>query len=184
MDAIFILNEQLNTQLLGSGALFLTKQRYIVCVSYTVAPLTFFAELKIPLYKLTMVKYNYMNQTENRTEGFITIDEAASYLRTKKSWLYQNHKYLKIPHYNLGRKLLFKITELDSWLLGQNQSVYIYLSNQTFTCWGYCLKPDHLTAFKWTHMGPLFGFKWLSSTLFGPNRSRGRTKLSADSNAF
>jgi len=60
-----------------------------------------------------------MKQTQ-LTEGYITIDEAAAYLCTKKSWLYQNHKYLNIPSYSLGRKLLFRVTELDSWLLSQN----------------------------------------------------------------
>ena len=61
-----------------------------------------------------------MKTIETTMEGYITLEEAALYLCTKKSWLYQNHKQLSIPSYNLGRKLLFRVSELDSWLSSQN----------------------------------------------------------------
>jgi len=49
-------------------------------------------------------------------DRYINTDEAASYLAIKKSWLYQNHKVAKIPSYRVGRKLVFRVEELDSWL--------------------------------------------------------------------
>lgn len=50
------------------------------------------------------------------SERFLDIDEASSFLNVKKSWLYQNHRHLGIPSYNIGRKLLFKLHELDGWV--------------------------------------------------------------------
>ncbi len=47
---------------------------------------------------------------------FISVDEAANYLGIKKSWIYQNHKLVRMPSYKLNQKLLFKINELDSWM--------------------------------------------------------------------
>ena len=52
-------------------------------------------------------------QIEDR---YIDINEAAEFLCTKKSWLYQNHKIAGIPSYNIGRKLIFKQDELDVWV--------------------------------------------------------------------
>jgi len=52
-------------------------------------------------------------QLEDR---YIDINEAANFLCTKKSWLYQNHKAAGIPSYNVGRKLVFKLNELDVWV--------------------------------------------------------------------
>ena len=60
-----------------------------------------------------------MRHKDTTQEGYITLSEAAEYLCSKKSWLYQNHKCLKIPSYNVGRKLLFKTSELDIWLSSQ-----------------------------------------------------------------
>lgn len=47
---------------------------------------------------------------------FVTVDEAAEYLSMKKSWIYQNHKILKMPSYKLNQTLLFKLNELDKWM--------------------------------------------------------------------
>jgi len=47
---------------------------------------------------------------------YMSIDEAATYLQTTKSWIYQNHKIKKMPVYKLNQKLLFKADELDIWL--------------------------------------------------------------------
>lgn len=48
-------------------------------------------------------------------DRYIDVNEAATYLSTKKSWLYQNHKLIGIPSYNIGRQLRFKLDELDAW---------------------------------------------------------------------
>jgi excisionase family DNA binding protein len=58
-------------------------------------------------------------QIEDR---YINIDEAAQFLSIKKSWLYQNHKLAGIPSYNIGRKLVFKIYELDAWVQNNSQA--------------------------------------------------------------
>ena len=52
-------------------------------------------------------------------ERFISIEEAANHLCTKVSWIHQNHKLRQMPSYKLGRKLIFRIDELDHWLKNQ-----------------------------------------------------------------
>jgi excisionase family DNA binding protein len=49
-------------------------------------------------------------------ETFLNVDEACDFLRIKKSWLYQNHKISGMPSHNVGRKLLFKRSELVAWV--------------------------------------------------------------------
>jgi len=56
-------------------------------------------------------------------ERFLNIEEAATYLSTKVSWIHQNHKHKKMPSYKIGRKLIFKVNELDNWIQSQNTSV-------------------------------------------------------------
>lgn len=53
---------------------------------------------------------------------YLNIDEAASYLRVKKSWIYQNHKLLNIPVYYFGRQLVFKTQDLNEWALSKAQN--------------------------------------------------------------
>ena len=53
------------------------------------------------------------------SEGYLNVNDVAGYLKTKVSWIYQNHKRLGIPSYSLGRKLLFKRSEVDAWLTNQ-----------------------------------------------------------------
>ena len=55
-----------------------------------------------------------------RNERFISIEEAANHLCTKVSWIHQNHKLRQMPSYKIGRKLIFKIEELDQWIHSQN----------------------------------------------------------------
>jgi excisionase family DNA binding protein len=47
---------------------------------------------------------------------YMSIDEAALYLQTTKSWIYQNHKIINMPIYKLQKKLLFKADDLDLWI--------------------------------------------------------------------
>jgi len=47
---------------------------------------------------------------------YMSINEAAHYLQTTKSWIYQNHRIRKMPVYKLNQQLLFKADELDAWL--------------------------------------------------------------------
>jgi excisionase family DNA binding protein len=57
-----------------------------------------------------------MSETSNT---FLNVEEACEFLRIKKSWLYQNHKLSGMPSHNVGRKLLFKQSELVAWVLEQ-----------------------------------------------------------------
>ena len=52
-------------------------------------------------------------------DGFMNVDEACDFLRIKKSWLYQNHKLAGMPSHNVGRKLIFRQSELVAWVLEQ-----------------------------------------------------------------
>jgi len=47
---------------------------------------------------------------------FMDVDEACEFLRIKKSWLYQNHKHRDLPSHSIGRKLIFKKSELEAWV--------------------------------------------------------------------
>ena len=60
-----------------------------------------------------------MNKQTTNLEKYINLEEAAEYLATSKGWIYSNHKHLKIPVYYLGRKLRFKISELNNWVVSQ-----------------------------------------------------------------
>ena len=54
--------------------------------------------------------------TTTNTERYIDLNEAAIFLSTNTNWIYSNHKLLGIPVHYLGRKLRFKVSELDSWM--------------------------------------------------------------------
>ena len=57
-----------------------------------------------------------------KNERFISKEEAANYLCTKVSWIHQNHKHKQMPSYKIGRKLIFRIDELDRWLENQKMA--------------------------------------------------------------
>ena len=50
-------------------------------------------------------------------DAFLTVDEACEFLRIRKSWLYQNHEHSKMPSHRIGRKLVFKRSELVEWVM-------------------------------------------------------------------
>jgi excisionase family DNA binding protein len=54
-------------------------------------------------------------------DTFLTVDEACEFLRIKKSWLYQNHQHSKMPSHRIGRKMVFKKSELVDWVVSGNQ---------------------------------------------------------------
>lgn len=49
-------------------------------------------------------------------DKFLNVDETCEFLRIKKSWLYQNHKLLGMPSLYVGRKLIFKKSDLVAWV--------------------------------------------------------------------
>jgi len=50
------------------------------------------------------------------SDSFLNVDEACELLRIKKSWLYQNHQHFGVPSHKIGRKLVFKRSELVDWV--------------------------------------------------------------------
>ena len=62
----------------------------------------------------------YMEQTDNRsshrTEGLLTVPEAASVLSISKIKLYQLTSAHRIPHYRIGCRVLFSKEILSKWL--------------------------------------------------------------------
>lgn len=54
-------------------------------------------------------------------DAFLTVDEACEFLRIKKSWLYQNHHHSKMPSHRIGRKMVFKKSELVDWVISGSQ---------------------------------------------------------------
>ena len=49
-------------------------------------------------------------------KSFMSLEEAADYLCYTKSSLYQYTSKRKIPHYKFGRKILFKLSELNDFI--------------------------------------------------------------------
>jgi excisionase family DNA binding protein len=54
-------------------------------------------------------------------EGWITLEEAAIYLSTSRSFLYQKGKCLGIPRVKLGSKYRYRKSDLDTWLKAQTE---------------------------------------------------------------
>jgi hypothetical protein len=54
-------------------------------------------------------------------DSFLTVDEACDFLRIRKSWLYQNHEHTGMPSHRIGRKLVFKKSELAEWVTSGSQ---------------------------------------------------------------
>ena len=50
------------------------------------------------------------------TNNLMNVDEAASYLGVKPSWIYNNHRMRKMPARKIGGHLRFRTTELDRWI--------------------------------------------------------------------
>jgi excisionase family DNA binding protein len=60
-----------------------------------------------------MVKLGKMEKT------YLNLEDAAKYLCTTESWIYQNHKKFGLPVLRVGRKLIFQQAALDAWLASQ-----------------------------------------------------------------
>jgi excisionase family DNA binding protein len=58
---------------------------------------------------------------EQYSKKLLNIDEACEYINYKKSYVYQLTSKKEIPFINpRGKKLFFKKSDLDRWLLGDN----------------------------------------------------------------
>ncbi len=54
---------------------------------------------------------------------FLSIDELADYLGIKRSNLYSKVERKEIPHYRVGRLILFKKEEIDAFMAGRRVEV-------------------------------------------------------------
>ena len=52
----------------------------------------------------------------NENEGFLSMDQAAEFLKISKSKIYKHTMNKTIPFHKSGRRVLFKKTELANWI--------------------------------------------------------------------
>ena len=71
----------------------------------------------VPNSKILELLEEIKTNLNYQTSEFINIVEASSYLRLKKSYIYNLVYKNKIPFYKpTGKKLLFKKSELNKWI--------------------------------------------------------------------
>ena len=51
---------------------------------------------------------------------YLTVPEAAAYLRLSKDYVYRRTASSTIPHHRIGRKILFTPEQLDQWVFELN----------------------------------------------------------------
>ena len=59
--------------------------------------------------------------TENNSERWITLQEAAAHLNVSRSWLYQKGQQAGVPRARIGSKYRYKASDLDTWMNSQGQ---------------------------------------------------------------
>lgn len=57
---------------------------------------------------------------ENNAENWVTLKEAAMYLKVSTSWLYQHGNRFGVPHVKIGKTYRYRHSQLDKWLEGQH----------------------------------------------------------------
>ncbi|MGW2137585.1 helix-turn-helix domain-containing protein [Streptomyces sp. NPDC001773] len=53
---------------------------------------------------------------------YLGVDEAAAYLNLSRRWMYRESQRHGLPSYYFGRKLRFKVADLDVWAQQQKVS--------------------------------------------------------------
>lgn len=56
-----------------------------------------------------------MQTSESATDGWLTVEGAAAYLKLSPTTIYRAVKRQEIPHYRLGRAVRFRTADLDRW---------------------------------------------------------------------
>ena len=56
-----------------------------------------------------------------RPRIYVDADDVAEYLGVTASWIYDLAKAGKIPHYRIGRRIKFRLEEIDRWMAGRHQ---------------------------------------------------------------
>ena len=60
----------------------------------------------------------------------LDLQQAATFLKFKPSWIYQLTHKRRLPYYQKGRKLYFSRNELAEWLLGGRKATVAELEQQ------------------------------------------------------
>ena len=50
------------------------------------------------------------------------VDQLAEYLSVPASWIYDNHLKLDLPSMKIGRRLRFRLSDVDAWLENRKRS--------------------------------------------------------------
>lgn len=58
-----------------------------------------------------------------KEKPFLSLDELVGYLGIARNTVYQWTSRNLIPHYKVGKKLMFKISEIDNWVLNNKNKV-------------------------------------------------------------
>ena len=59
-----------------------------------------------------------------KNKPFLNLAECADYLTISRSTIYQLTSKQKIPHYKIGKRLMFKVSEVDEWVFKRENRVY------------------------------------------------------------
>lgn len=70
-------------------------------------------------------------QPENKK--YLTIEEAAEFLKIPKSTLYQFTSQRLIPHTKSGRRVMFMLAELEGWLVSRRKATRQEIENEVLT---------------------------------------------------
>jgi len=57
------------------------------------------------------------NPTPIQTKEFLDINEACKYVNSSKSYMYKLTMSNMVPHMKVGKRLYFKTSELNEWIL-------------------------------------------------------------------
>jgi excisionase family DNA binding protein len=71
--------------------------------------------------KSTEEKIKYMNETQMKSDEFLTVADIAERLKVPVSWVYGRTRRRgaeRIPHVKLGKYLRFQPSEVEKWLNG------------------------------------------------------------------
>lgn len=59
-----------------------------------------------------------------REKPFLSLAECSDYLGISRNTIYQLTSKQKIPHYKIGKRLMFKVSDVDLWVLDKKNKVY------------------------------------------------------------
>ena len=58
-----------------------------------------------------------------KEKPFLTLNQVSDYLGISRNTLYQLTSKSQIPHYKVGKKLMFKVSEIDDWVLNSGNKI-------------------------------------------------------------